>query len=207
MDRKIIGLVGMSCYDIPILTANVLNKLNCSACLVDISKNKEFLSMYNDELDEDFETFEFKGLSVSTIKSVPATAEYIFVYFGLDCNPKFVKICSEIWIICGWKHFEMRKIKEFDFGDIPRFLVLRDSYLKDNQLAWLAEQFSDIHITKDNVFYLDDSEADNRFRYCIEYENVLPLKKAGPSLKALAVNLLLPDFDRKTLQGVIKSFK
>lgn len=208
MDRKIIGLVGASCYDVPILASNVLNKLGSSACIVDASKDKELLAMCNDSVSgDDFESFEFKGITVAAIKTVPQTAEYIFIYFGLDDNPKLAKTCSEIWIICGWKHYEIKKVLEFSYGEAPRFLVLRDSYLKDNQLAWLAEQFHEIHITTENVFYLDDSEADTRFRYNIEYDNNFSMKKVGQSLKNLVINLLLPDFDRKTLSNAIKSVR
>lgn len=207
MDSKVIGFIGIECYDLMLYIAKMLLQLKCSALLVDASYSQslsyvfqgdivpnEYLDLYGVDLLAGVDFFD---------PSLAQGYDYTLVYFGFDQNG--LQNCDELYIVTDYQRHNMAAIRTIDPGNICRFLVVRDrAYYNWNSKSIVAE-FPNLEISVDDIYSIEDSETDVSLRIALHHSAKLNMKKVSLDIKEFVLHVLDVDFDAKTLESAWKS--
>lgn len=205
---RIIGFVGVECYDLIHLLSKVITTLGASCLVIDNSDTKALSCSVPGGLTAGNCSY-YHGVDFIADISLrdntdTQSYDYVLIDFGFS-NDADMKLCDEVTLVTDFQIHNLERLKQIDVGDVYRNLVLRDRVSSKLKPEYAISELSMHGITSENTILLEESQQDLENRLLCQYNNVFNFKQACDGMRVFVESALVMDYSVSQIKSAYKT--
>lgn len=205
-DSKIIGFIGIECYDLMVYVGQTLHRLGCSCLLVDNSEDGSLAGMNEEEMSAGDVTGIFDVVLARLVGLDDKEAcmyDYVLVYAGsADIRPEDY---DELYCVTDYQRQNIRRLGACDLGDVCRFLVVRDRTVCGLNPEFLLDELGNLGLGPEAMYEIEDTQADVSAKLFLQHAESARFQKVSRSMQEFVMHVLDVDFETKDIEKAFKA--
>lgn len=206
MNQKVIGFIGIECYDLMLYIALTLRRLGCSCVLIDNSEDASLTYVYQGSMQAG-DVVDVAGIDIARLVDLAQSSndqyDYVLVYLGF--SEVTTKDYDEFYCVTDFQRHNVERMKEYALDNVCRFLVVRDRTCCTLNPEYLREELANLRITEDAICTIEDTEADVSAKILMHHTSKIRFLRVSASIRSFVERVLEIDFSIKEIDRAFKA--
>ena len=206
MSTRVLGFVGVECYDLIIYIARVYKQLGKKVLIVDNSTLQSLSHCITGLIEtNDGNPIDFGGITaVKRLKDLLSGFDFIIVYTGRHSHP-IIEYATDIYLVTDYQKHNIEQLLStpLDDDDEP-VTIFRDRVTSKITPETVLSILSSHGFNTQKVYHLDDSTEDLASKVLCQYNHFDHFKKVSRSITQFITDVVSLDFDEKEVTKALK---